>query len=49
MIHGVTSALTSAGVAKSSIHFELFTAATPAATPATTKVSSASAESYVTV
>jgi ring-1,2-phenylacetyl-CoA epoxidase subunit PaaE len=49
MIHGVTSALTAAGVAKSSIHFELFTAATPAATPATTKASSASAESYVTV
>jgi len=49
MIQGVTSALTAAGVAKSNIHFELFTAATPAATPATTKASSASAESYVTV
>ena len=49
MIHGVTAALTAAGVAKSAIHFELFTAATPAAAAPKTGATSARAESYVTV
>jgi len=49
MIHGVTAALTAAGVAKSAIHFELSTAATPAAAAPKTGATSARAESYVTV
>ncbi len=34
MIHGVTDALVGLGVPKERVHFELFTAATPAAAPA---------------
>ncbi len=49
MIHGVTAALSAAGVAKSAIHFELFTAATPTAASSSQKQSKAGAESYVTV
>ncbi len=49
MIHGVTSALTTSGVAKSAIHFELFTAAATGAPMASEKASKAVPDSYVTI
>ncbi|MDG1252916.1 MAG: phenylacetate-CoA oxygenase/reductase subunit PaaK [Schleiferiaceae bacterium] len=49
MIHGVTAALSASGVAKSAIHFELFTAASPSAASSSQKQSKSSVESHVTV
>lgn len=48
MIHAVTAALETSGVDKKAIHFELFTAATPAAAPTQSK-DAEKGQAYVTV